>query len=152
MSNLIHNFKLAPIKIKSVRKPKADSPKKVYPKLVNGVCYNDNGTWRIEIPCISEDHHIIKRAFDFTPESHSLKNKIHVFRLKEDGKYECFIRSKEDTKYHPGLNEQYTPFRERGVYSGYLIKVNDKVMFDIQEYLIGGVNQNPLTEINLNLL
>lgn len=152
MSNIIHNFKLAPIKIKPTRKPKTNNSKRVYPRLVNGVCYNDNGTWRIEIPCISKDSHIIKRAFDFTPESYSLKNKIHVFRLKKNGKYECFTRSKEDAKYHPGVDGQYTPFRERGVYSGYLIKVDDKIMFDIQDYLIGGVNQNILTEINLNIL
>lgn len=82
-------------------------------------------------------------TYSFSPRSYELKGKEIVFtkNAKLYGQIACIRRTKEVANSFPGLPEQYTPFRNNWIYSGYIIKLDGKEYFDITE-TIGHVNQN----------
>lgn len=76
-------------------------------------------------------------AIDFSKDSYNLKGKEKVFTVEKDskGRSICIIRNKLDATNFPGLPSQYTPFKHKFVYSGYVIKINDKHYFDVTDVL-----------------
>ena len=74
-------------------------------------------------------------SIPFTERSYNLKGKTKVFTISKDkkGKSICIIRTLLDANNCPGLPTQYTPFKHKYVYSGYIVKINGKKQFDVVE-------------------
>lgn len=73
---------------------------------------------------------------DFTEESKKLIGKTDIFSCNPDktGKYLHIIRTELDSSYYTNP-ELYTPFREEYVYSGYIVKIQNKMFFDVLDII-----------------
>lgn len=72
-------------------------------------------------------------ALPFTEKSYDLKGKTKVFSRNKKGKVCCILRDKLHAKFFPGLPSQYTPFRHNYVYSGYVVTIEGKHYFDVED-------------------
>lgn len=121
-------FQFVPKKQKRKRTPH----NKRYSKLVYCVCGQDeNGYYAlVNLPN--------NRKINFTKASFSLKDRLVVFshKLDENGKPICVYRTERTAKHDPGAKSQYTPFCKDYIYSGYIVKNNGELQFDMHE-LVG---------------
>ena len=78
----------------------------------------------------------------FTEKSLSLVGKEKVFGRNKDeyGRNVCYIRDKRFCTFHPGLPSQYTTIVEKEVCSGYVVRINGKLYFDMLD--IHGIGEN----------
>ena len=74
-------------------------------------------------------------SIPFTDKSYNLEGKTKIFTISRNkkGQPTCILRDKNIAKFFPGLNTQYTPFRHKYVYSGYIVNVNGKHQFDVED-------------------
>lgn len=125
-------FKLAKPKV-----ARTTNARKVISKLIKGTCFLDeDNIWKIHIPMSLAEDNSAMRVLEFTPKSYELRGKEYVFSKTQkglNGKPICIIRTKEHAITFPGLESQYTPFCENWEYSGYIVKENNKTLFDIYE-------------------
>lgn len=126
-------FKLAKPKIAN-----NNNTRKVVSKLVKGICFLDeiDNIWKIHVPVSIEEDNSDMLVLEFTPQSYELKGKEYIFSKTQmglNGKPICIIRTKEHAIAFPGLESQYTPFCKNWEYSGYIVKENNKTLFDIHE-------------------
>lgn len=128
MKKLGFIFKLA--------KPKkvVNKPVRISNKLVEGICFKENGVWKIEVE-LDEGTNM---CLEFTPASYSLRRKVVFAKEKpEHADFHMFIRNQDrEWKHGPGLDTQYTPFAEHFVYKGYIVRIGDKRFFDMVD-LVG---------------
>lgn len=75
------------------------------------------------------------RELPFTERSYDLKGKLKVFSIIPDknNKIVCIIRDKLTAINFPGLPTNYTPFRNNYVYSGYIVNIDNKHYFDVED-------------------
>lgn len=75
------------------------------------------------------------QVLPFTERSYDLKGKTKVFSVFSDinNRGICIIREKTHATNFPGLTSQYTPFRNNYVYSGYIVSINGKHYFDVDD-------------------
>ena len=78
-----------------------------------------------------------KFTIPFSKNSYDITGKTKIFSKNRDSHNHIvsIIRSEQHAKQFPGIPELYTPLRKDYVYSGYIIKENDKKCFDIDECL-----------------
>lgn len=72
---------------------------------------------------------------DFTPKSHSLKDRLIVFTKKLDNNKKpiAIYRTEMHAKHSPGLPSQYTPFNNNYIFSGYIVKRKNIYYFDAKD-------------------
>lgn len=125
MINLSIGFKFKPAKVEKTNKHKSNKiSKKTY-----CVCVEEEvGIFKAYINIPSSLEFPDTLSIPFTKNSYSLKNKTVVFSKNPDknGRHCVYIRSKTQAYSFPGLEELYTPFRDRYVYSGYIVKNENK--------------------------
>lgn len=75
------------------------------------------------------------RVIPFTEESYNLKGKTKVFTIQKDKNRRsiCVLRNTETATHFPGIPTQYTPFKHKYVYSGYIMKINGEYQFEVNE-------------------
>lgn len=73
----------------------------------------------------------------FSKESFYLAGKTHIFAKDKnsDGKYVHIIRSKDAAEMYPGDEEKYTPLCVNSIYKGRIVKSNNKLYFDVINYV-----------------
>lgn len=124
-------FKLAKPKV-----ARTTNARKVISKLIKGTCILTEEGWKIEISVPVQGDKFNVQILDFTPKSYELKGKEYIFsktQMDLHGNPICIIRTKEHAIAFPGLESQYTPFCENWEYSGYIVKENNKTLFDVHE-------------------
>lgn len=91
----------------------------------------DNGyRARVRKPDTDNEFYVIK----LSKESLSLKGKTQVFSTKRDnGKPILILRDEFSSKIHPGTSEQYTPFIDGVVVSGYVRKTITGMTFEFDK-------------------
>lgn len=147
IGKLISGFKFKPVEAKKPRVSsgiKRKSNKKVYClcQVSNEGEYYANVIQRLDngIKC--------NVVMPFSKRSYNLKGKTIVFtkNKKAYGQIAAIYRTKQEAEHFPGTDEQYTPFRRRWVYGGYIVTFEGKEYFDVTdtygnksafEYLLG---------------
>ena len=135
ISTNFNDFKLVPKK----KRVKQDTDNVLTKRLVYGTCFKDGETFKIKIndtlnKNLDSKYHNIE--LEFTEESYELRGVRQVFtRTPEDRgiKYIMFIRSESQCRWFPGDKNRLVPFCRNWVCSGYLVNVNNKIMFKLQE-------------------
>ena len=132
-----NKFKLVPKK----KTYKTNTDKKITTKLIRGICFKEDNTYKIQIDvkCLKPD--IVDKGtpdllvLEFTEESYDLKGVTSVFSREPDkrGKYTRYIRTETNARMMPGSPERYVPFCNNWVCSGYIIRRKGKMMFDFNE-------------------
>lgn len=134
-----NSFKL----VEKKRKPRNISSFKRLSKLVRGLCIKENDEYKIMInikglkPNIVDDTNPDLLYLDFTEDSYELKGVISVFSRQPDshGKYTRFIRDEAKSRFSPGNTDVLVPFCHNWVCSGYIVKKDDKLMFEFHDCL-----------------
>lgn len=139
LSTSFNDFKLV-TKKKRVKQDKDDT---LIKKLVYGTCFKtEEGIFKIKLNDTLNkdiDNKYKNIELEFTEESYNLRGVMQVFtRVPEDEvngtkRYIRIIRSEAQCRYFPGSKERFVPFCRNWVCSGYLVNVNNKIMFKLQE-------------------
>ena len=135
LSNDLSSFKL----VQKKKRIKEESDKSLIKKLIYGTCFKDGETFKIKINDTLNkdiDNKYKNIEIEFTEESYNLRGVMRVFtRTPEDRgiKYIMFIRSEAQCRYFPGDKNRLVPFCRNWVCSGYLVNVDNKIMFKLQE-------------------
>lgn len=135
-------LKVMPFKV-AVPKPKhnktSDGIKRTANKIVKGKVFQDeNRTYKVSISMENDPVHPDLLVLDFTERSYDLTGKTNVFSRTVDskGRRIRFIRNLINTKFMPGLPEQYIPFAPNWIVRGYIVKDNGTMKFDFKS-LVG---------------
>lgn len=135
----ISSFKFKPVDKKRVIKH--DGNKKLTTKLIKGICFKENGEYKISLdvkilkPNIIDEGQPDILVLDFTEESYNLKGIKAVFGKEPDehGKYIRYIRRESEARFFPGSSEKLVPFCPNWVCSGYILRRDGKLVFDFNE-------------------
>ena len=116
---------------------KKDVPVREIKSIFTGTCIFIDDVPKIKV--IVNNH---EQILDVTPRSFDLKGKRFVFSHEKDdyGKYKCYCRTDEQSKYAPGNPDLYTPFCNNWNYSGYVCTLNGIRVFDVKTTI--GVNHH----------
>lgn len=127
------SFKLAVPKIK--RKVR-------HSKIVTSLLYclsfkDDNEVWKAKVNTKNVDGYPDFIICEFTEKSHQIKGKENLFYKQKDenGHWVRLILPKEEALNFNGNPETYSPFCEHNVYSGYLVKVNGIIQFNVSKFI-----------------
>lgn len=120
------------------KKHRVFRPKRISNKLYEGVCYKDDGVWKIHVPYPDSSSLL---SLEFTEASYSLRREVVFYKTCDPKfKYHIVHRREREWKYSPGLSDIYTPFCEDFIFKGYIVKINQKLYFD----MISVVRRNDL--------
>lgn len=99
------------------------------------VCVNDELVAHINTKGL--DGYETVTILPFSKESFDLKGKTHIFAKEKskDNKYVHIIRNKDTAEMYPGDDERYTPICENSIYKGYIVKRDNKLVFNVIEYV-----------------
>ena len=135
MSNINFGFKF--VTKKTVR----HNTFKKLTKLIKGVCLKIEDEYKIQLDIKALKPDIIDKGqpdillLDFTEDSYELKGVISVFSKDRDdkGNYVRYVRNESQCKFFPGNKEYLVPFAPNWVCSGYIVRINGKMMFKFNE-------------------
>ena len=116
------------------KKPKASKLNRVS-RLCIGTTIKEGDEYKIRISLRNDPEYPDFLVVPFTKESLELKGKVVVYSHEKD-KYGYHIKYHRDPsmcKLFPGLPTQYTAVIERLVCSGYVVRKDGKLMFDLKE-------------------
>uniref|UniRef100_A0AAU8MHV6 Uncharacterized protein n=1 Tax=Geladintestivirus 5 TaxID=3233137 RepID=A0AAU8MHV6_9CAUD len=119
---------------KGLKKSKASKPNRVS-RLCIGTTIKEGDEYKIQISLRNDPEYPDFLVVPFTKQSLELKGKVIVYSHKKD-KYNHYIEYHRDSsmcKLFPGLPTQYTAVIEKLVCSGYVIRKDNKLMFDLKE-------------------
>lgn len=135
MTNSSIKFTFKPVECKHKVKKNINKPIKAY-----CICIEENNKFSAEVS-ILENNKYKTYKIPFTDNSYSLKGKTIIFSKSKDkyGHITRIHRSIEQAIHSPGLDTQYTPFRDKWIYLGNIVIINDKKYFDVTE-TIGHIN------------
>ena len=96
---------------------------------------NEPNNFMAHINLKNKDEFTDVLVIPFTSKSYELQGKLNIFSKTKDKHNHIvrIIRDNTQAKLSPVDPELYTPFRNNYVYSGYIVKVNDKHYFDVRE-------------------
>lgn len=116
------------------KKPKISKPNRVS-RLCIGTAIKEGDEYKIKISLRNDPEYPDFLVIPFTEESLELKGKVIVYSQEKDkyGRHICYHRDPSICKLFPGLPTQYTVVIERLVCSGYVIRKDNKLMFDLKE-------------------
>lgn len=145
---LIHTFGLKLSNPKNKKKVASSITKKSR-KCLATIIFIDN-KFKAKISIV-KDEVTEYLVLELTPQSFNLKGKDYVFSTKLDtnGKHILVIRDKNKANLYPGLNSQYCTVREGCVISGYIIKQNDKMYFDYDEFISFSEKSPHINEVKI---
>ena len=135
MTNFISTgFKFKPAVVK---KQHTTNKRNVISKKLYCVCMkNDEGEYvaHINIPSDLEFPDVL--VTPFTKQSYELKGKTDIFTKEpiDNGKHIRISRTKVHSIVFPNIDEVFTPLRERYVYSGYLVKIDGHLEFNMTDF------------------
>ena len=116
------------------KKSKVSKPNRVS-RLCIGTTIKEGDEYKIRISLRNDPEYPDFLVIPFTKESLELKGKVVVYGHEKD-KYGHHIKYHRDPsmcKLFPGLPTQYTAVIERLVCSGYVVRKDGKLMFDLKE-------------------
>ena len=116
------------------KKPKVSKSNRVS-RLCIGTTIKEGDEYKIRISLRNDPEYPDFLVIPFTKESLELKGKVVVYGHEKD-KYGHHIKYHRDPsmcKLFPGLPTQYTAVIERLVCSGYVVRKDGKLMFDLKE-------------------
>lgn len=129
---------------------KVEKPKKKS-KLMYCICSEEGNDYYANVNLASPEKtpNIIK--LPFTDKSHSLVGRKIVFSKAPDkeGHYIKRYRDAMQARNFPGSSETYTPFRHNYVYSGYIVEIGNKQLFDMEDIVQHVSNCFELVNFNL---
>ena len=116
------------------KKPKVSKPNRVS-RLCIGTTIKEGDEYKIRISLKNDPEYPDFLVVPFTKESLDLKGKTIVYECNKDeyGHYVKHYRDDDLSKTFPGLPSQYTTVVEGEVCSGYVIRKEGKLYFDIRE-------------------
>lgn len=132
------------------KKPKVNKPNRVS-RLCIGTTIKEGDEYKIRISLKNDPKYPDFLVVPFTKESLELKGKIIVYSHEKDkyGHHIAYHRDPSMCKLFPGLPTQYTVVIERLVCSGYVIRKDGKLMFDLKEtHGVGNYVHNLPTRID----
>lgn len=114
------------------KRPLADKPNKVS-RLCIGTTIKENDEYKIRISLRNDPDFPDYIVIPFTKRSLDLEGKPVVYSIKKDktGHHVKYCRDSSKCKLFPGLPIQYTVVIERLVCSGYVIRKDGKLLFDL---------------------
>lgn len=114
------------------KKPKADKPNRVS-RLCIGTTIKEGDTYKIRISLRNDPEYPDFLIVPFTKRSLDLEGKSIVYSTKKDktGNHVKYCRDSSKCKLFPGLPIQYTVVIEKLVCSGYVIRKDGKLLFDL---------------------
>ena len=117
------------------KKPK-DSKPDIVSKLCIGITIKEGDEYKIRVSLKNNSEYPNFIVIPFTKESLELKGKVIVYSHKKDkyGHYIAYYRDPYLCKLFPGLPSQYTAVRDKLICSGYVIRKDGKLMFDLTDY------------------
>lgn len=121
------------------KKPKASKPNRIS-RLCIGTTIKEGNEYKIKISLKNDPEYPDFIVIPFTKESLDLKGKTIVYSHEKDqyGHNIVYHRNSFMCKLSPGPTTKYTAVIERLVCSGYVIRKDGKLMFDLKEtYGIG---------------
>ena len=103
-------------------------------RLCLGTTVINNNEYKCKISLRNDPEYPDYIIIPFTKESLDLKGKVIVFEHKKDeyGHYVEHHRNSTMCKFFPGLSSQYTTIVEGEVCSGYVIRKDGKLYFDMK--------------------
>lgn len=145
ITKLSFKFKSVP---KVVNKTSKGTVIKRVTKKLQGICFVENGVYKIHVtdPFTTTDDDVEYPAqllLEFTDKSYDLKGKMKVFvkQYHPEDKSICFCRTKDHATLFPGLKSNYVPMCHNWVCSGYVVRDNKQLKFDLIEAItINGYN------------
>ena len=116
------------------KKSKPSKPNRIS-RLCIGTVIKDNEEYKIKISLRNDPDYPDYLVVPFTKESLELKGKVIVYSHEKDkyGHHIAYHRDPSMCKLFPGLPTQYTAVIERLVCSGYVVRKDGKLMFDLKE-------------------
>lgn len=116
------------------KKSKASKPNRIS-RLCIGTTIKEGDEYKIRISLRNDPEYPDFLVVPFTKESLDLKGKVIVYGREKDkyGHYIAYHRDPSMCKLFPGLPTQYTAVREKLVCSGYVVRKDGKLMFDLKE-------------------
>lgn len=134
----------------SAPKPvKVPKPQKAIATLLYALSFKDeNGNWKAKVNTKLIPDYPDFIICDFTEKSHQLKGKENLFYTKKDKQnhWVRLILTKLEALTFEGDSLTYSPFCEKNVYNGHLIKNNDKFEFEMLDFIGYGSKYNNLIE------
>lgn len=107
-----------------------------------GKVFLEDGQYIIRVPAfevlagIDESSISAQLVLPFTKQSFELKGKERVFStIKDHDRYVCYIRTKDKANRFPGLKSQYTTVAPNWICSGWVVREDGKLKFDLSEPL-----------------
>ena len=116
------------------KKPKVGKLNRVS-RLCIGTTIKEGNEYKIRISLRNDPEYHDFLVVPFTKESLELKGKAVVYGHEKDkyGHHIEYHRDPSMCKFFPGLPTQYTAVIERLVCSGYVVRKDGKLMFDLKE-------------------
>ena len=116
------------------KKPKVSKPNRVS-RLCIGTTIKEGDEYKIRISLRNDPEYPDFLVIPFTKESLELKGKVIVYSHEKDkyGHHIAYYRDPSMCKLFPGFPTQYTAVIERLVCSGYVVRKDGKLMFDLKE-------------------
>lgn len=115
-----------------VKKPAVSKPNKIS-RLVLGTTIVDDGVYKISVSLKNDPDYPDYIIVPFTTDSLSCKNKTYVYeKEKTNNKHILHVLTEHDAKYKPYDDKSYTPVIEGVVCSGNILRINEKLYFQIK--------------------
>lgn len=116
------------------KKPKTSKPNRIS-RLCIGTTIKEGDEYKIKISLRNDPEYPDFLVVPFTKESLDLKGKAIVYSREKDkyGHYIAYHRDSSMCKLFPGLPTKYTVVVEKLVCSGYVVRKDGKLMFDLKE-------------------
>lgn len=135
---------------KGIKKNKSQT--KPRPNRISRLCWGEvievDNEFKIKLSLKNDPDYPDYLVIPFNPTSVNLYSKTEVY-TKIDNKYVKIIRDKQYCRLFPGLATQYTVVIPGNICSGYVIRNNGKLLFDIKK--IHGRGELAIREVeNIN--
>lgn len=119
---------------KGLKRRNVNKPTRVS-RLCIGIVIREDNDYKIRVSLRNDPDYPDYIIVPFTLESLSLKGKTHVYGRNKDelGHNILYIRDQKWCDLYPGLLSQYSVVVENLVCSGYVVRKNGKLMFEIKD-------------------
>ena len=110
--------------------------------ITQALCIFEDGIYKAKVNIDGKERNI-----PFTSKSYELKGRTRVFSKSTDerGRRTCICRTPDKANHFPGSSEMYTPFCNKWIIKGYIMKLNNDYSFDFKDLVtINGYECNSL--------
>lgn len=120
---------------KGIKKVRAKTTPNRVSRLCLGTAIIDDDQLKCRVSLRNDPNYPDYLVVPFTKESFELKGCLRVFDKKKDKKGHNIvtIRDRQTATFFPGVSSRYTTIVEKEVCSGYVIRKDGKLYFDLRE-------------------